>query len=124
MTLQERLKLAAERFAIAIRDAQATHDVRGTSEPAQEVRPDHDDALAEIEAQRQWAMGGLEYREAQLAKFNGKQETPDEYMERLWRENAVLHTPEAIAEHTMQLEHAVVLPTPVEGDDGSGDEIA
>lgn len=117
MTLQERLKLAAERFAIAIRDAQATHDVRGTGDAA-EVRADVDESLAEIEAQRQWAMGALEYREAQLAKFNGKQETPDEYMERLWRENAVLHTPEAIAEHTMQLEHAVVLPTPVEGDDG------
>lgn len=79
-----RIRIAAERLAAAVRDAQATNAARVTGEPAAAVASDttRDDLIREHygtpEERLEFARGGFEHREAQLAKFNGKESTPED----------------------------------------------
>jgi hypothetical protein len=77
------LARAAERVMEAVRDAQATDTFKTPQDTSTaEVCADAEILTDEEEsaARREWAMGALEYREAQLKKFNGKTETMAQVM--------------------------------------------
>lgn len=71
-----------EGFFAGVRDSQA---VAEATEPASTEHHAENDPVegwlygeAARQAQREWAQGGLEYRNAQLAKINGPQQSQDD----------------------------------------------
>lgn len=86
------IERATERFLEAVRDAAAVQTFTTPQDTAPADVQESDDLTDEQEAaaRRDWAMGALEYREAQLKKFNGRTETMEQVVQQMHRGAAEL----------------------------------
>lgn len=71
--------IVLERILEGVRDSNAVHETGATGEPTSQVSIDEDILTGQdaVDAQKEWGLGALAYREGQLEKFNGKEDTAD-----------------------------------------------